>query len=85
MIISTKLDTFKGFDSSFTTLPMFTVYKKPLDFSNQYVARLFDLDKATPYFVCAETEEEVIEKLPDGLRRMERNEQDDAVIVCVYL
>lgn len=80
-----ELSTFRNFDTSCVRLPMFTVYRNPADFPSQFVARLFDIDKPTTYFVLGTSEKDIIEKLPLGLERLDRNPGDSPVIVCVYL
>lgn len=82
---SIKLESFK--EQTFTgfRLPIFTVYERPSDFPNEYIVRLFDLEKPTVYYVTANTKEEAIAKIPDGLSPIPLNKNDDPVIVAVFI
>lgn len=66
-------------------LPMFTIYKHPKDFPDNYVVRLFDMDKPTSYVMLAQSEEHAISLIPPEFVRLERNQEDDASIVATYI
>lgn len=66
-------------------LPLITVYNSPQDFPGQYVARLFDLDKATPYHVVASSYDGIKSSIPSHMHRLERNPSDKAAIVEVWV
>jgi hypothetical protein len=67
------------------TLPIWTVYKHPLDYPGKFVARCWDLDQPTGVVIVGDTLEWVRQRLPSGLHRMERNDADDPVIVEVWI
>ena len=80
------IDTFEAFGKyDDFVVPMIVVYKKPTDFPEKYVARLFDIDKATAYIVIADSMEEIKEKIPPNFINIGRNIEDDVVIECVYV
>jgi hypothetical protein len=80
-------------------LNIWTVYKHPRDYPDQYVARRFEVGGAptdvrllhaaapspTNDMFVADTLREVRALLPPGLFRMPRQESDDPVIVEVWL
>ena len=66
-------------------LPIWTVYDSPRDLPGRYVARLFVMDKATTKVITAPTLEAVRNLLPAGLTCLERNPQDDPMIVETWL
>ena len=65
-------------------LPIYVLFEKPSDFPNEYILRVFDLQKPTPYIMRGETKEELIEKLPSHVTYLPRTEEDDTVIVGTY-
>lgn len=48
-------------------MPIIAVYDSPTDFKAKFVARLFDLDKATPYAVISDNLEGIHKVIPPGL------------------
>ncbi len=69
-----------------TTLPVITVYNSPTDYPGKYVARVFDVDKPTTLAAVADTYEGLLEAIPTGnMVRLERNPQDDPVIVETWV
>jgi hypothetical protein len=66
-------------------LPVWVIYDHPRDFPGAFVARLFIVDKATAKTLKAPTLEGLRALLPAGLTRLERNPQDDPVIVETWL
>lgn len=70
------------------SLALWTVYDHPSDFPGNYVARLFILDKPTPYVLIADTLDELraalLNAYPD-LMCMCRHAYDDPNIVEVWL
>ena len=63
------------------SFPIITIYNSPLDFPGEYVARLFDLTKATPYFCTAATLEEIRKKMPYGKTCIPRYADDPESVV----
>lgn len=84
-MLTITLESFVDYDFTNCVLPLITVYNRPLDFPDKYVARLFDLDKATVYAIVKDNIEEIHESLPAGFTRMDRNKVDDPNIVEVWL
>lgn len=85
MITSHLLDTFHDFDFTPYRLPIITVYRGPLDFPDQYAARLFDLQSPTPFVVVKASLEEIQDAIPARFFRMNRQAPDDPVIVEVWI
>lgn len=75
------IEDVKQLDLSDIKMPLFALYEKPLDFPNNYVARLFDLDQPTNIVLVADTLEELREKLPKGLHRFKREEEDVKALI----
>lgn len=68
-----------------TTLPMITIYKQPEDYPNQYVARVWDVNRPTHLIALADTLEELREAIPDEMCNIGRQPQDDPCIVEVWV
>lgn len=80
-----RLDSFEASLLAQFKLPLITIYNSPEDFTGKYVARLFDVDKATPYHVVESSYEDIKRAIPLHMQRLERNPNDDPVIVEVWL
>jgi hypothetical protein len=59
---------------------MWVVYEEPPAFPNQYVARRYRSYVETGEFVVGDTLNDVRAKLPPGLMRIERSNQDDPMV-----
>lgn len=81
------MDTFVGVKlNTISSVPIIAVYKNPKDYSDKYVARLWDVNnKATNFIVAAETLEGVRKLIPKNMTCIPPSEMDDPVIVEVYL
>lgn len=66
-------------------LPIICVYKQPSDYPEKYVARLWDINVPTSVIATAATLEEIRQKIPAHMARMNRCEQDDPAIVEIWL
>lgn len=66
-------------------LPIWTVYAHPLDYPDDYVARLWLNADRTDTMLTAPTLAGLQALLPPGLYRMARQEQDDPVIVEIWM
>lgn len=72
-------------------MQMWTVYERPSDFPDDYVARRWDIVRgarepiASGVLFAAKTLEQLRELLPEGLHRMPRQEGDEPQIVEVWL
>jgi len=58
---------------------IWTIYNKPYDFPNLYVARLYDNEKPTQQFVTAETLDQVRKLIP--LTPIPRDPEDPPMVV----
>jgi hypothetical protein len=70
------------------TLSIWTVYDHPRDYPQHYVARRTEIgvpSVVTKDMFVADTLDEVRALLPPGLHRLPRYENDDPVIVEVWL
>jgi hypothetical protein len=82
----TDLDRLQA--SARAALPMWTVYRQPRDYPENYVARLFvtiPSPVATHVAIVADTLEELRKALPAGLLRLERQPADEPQIVEVWI
>lgn len=79
------MNNFDGVNFANFKFPMVVVFKEPLDFKNDYVARVFDLDSPTSLHVIGKTLEEVRESIPQWMHRMNRHENDEPHILEVWL
>lgn len=66
-------------------LRIWTIYRKPRDYPTKWVARLFLNTHATETVLVGDTLEQVRAALPAGLVRIPRFEEDDSVIMEVWL
>lgn len=82
-----EMDTiYFDFARSKTIVPIIAIYYNTSDFPGLYVARLFDINKPTPYMVKAQTMEELYERLPLGnMVKIQRAPCDDPVIVETWI
>ncbi len=81
------LDTFVRVKlNTLSSVPIITVYKKPKEYPDKFVARLWDVNnKPTNFVVIADTLENVRKLIPKNMIRIPPSEKDDPVIVEVYL
>lgn len=81
------LDTFVGIKlNTMSTVPIITVYKKPKDYPDKYIARLWDINnKPTRFVVVADTLENIRRLVPKNMTCIPPSEKDDPVIVEVYI
>ena len=66
-------------------VPTITVYHKPKDYPNHFVARLYDMREPTKYIIVKDSVEELRELIPFGMIFFDRDQQDDEVIVETYI
>lgn len=64
---------------------IWTIYRHPVDYPHDYVARRFEYDKPTADVLTAPTLDAIRAKLPEGLYHMARHPNDDPKIVEVWL
>lgn len=80
-----SVKTFKDLDFRQFTMPIITVYDKPLDYPTKFVARLYDLQKATEFAVIADSLEEIRKTIPGWMVKMDRDMSDVKSIVEIYI
>ena len=68
-----------------STLDIWTVYERPTDYPQGFIARLYRNGTATPATVTGDTLDAVRAGIPPGLCRMARHPSDDPVIVETWL
>ena len=68
-----------------TRLPLICVYKNPADYPGKYVARLWDVDKPTTLVVLANSLEQIRAVRPPEMIIMQRQINDDPVIVETWI
>lgn len=66
-------------------LELWTIYDSPTDLPGRFVARKWLLDQPTGVLLQDKSLEGLRGKLPLGLARMERSEQDDPKIVETWI
>lgn len=66
-------------------LPLITIYDKPRDFPNCFVARIFDLQTPTQHHIVNKSLAGIRKKIPKGMVRFDRHKDDDACIVEVWI
>ena len=92
------LENFKGINSYYAkkisinnSIALFAIYKNPKDFPNEYVVRLWEINRqlgnsfATKYCVAKDTLEECRNSLPKGFYKIDRFSSDDPVIVEAWI
>jgi hypothetical protein len=82
---SKELKSFREIDLSQFDFPLITIYFSPDDFPDKYVARLFDMDKPTPYYVWKWSLSMLEVEIPPHMVFMERQEEDAQSILGVYM
>lgn len=80
----TKINSFLDMEIDPFDIPIIVIYDSPSDFKGKFVGRLF-IGEATEFHVVKDTLSEVRNAVPDSFFRMERSEQDDPVIVEVWI
>lgn len=66
-------------------IPLICVYDHPTDYPDKFIARLWDCNIPTRIMVTADTLEELREKIPSSMVRMDRHPKDDPCIVEVWI
>lgn len=82
---TTEVHSFFDINMGFCKLPIITVYYNTSDFPGKYVGRLFDVDQRTSYAVIKDNLKAVHEAIPRSFQRMERDVNDDPVILEVWI
>ncbi|OIJ13363.1 hypothetical protein BKP35_09005 [Anaerobacillus arseniciselenatis] len=77
------LTDFNQCDFSQFLLPLITVYNSPEDYPDKIVARIFDIEKPTPYIVVTDHIEFL--DIPQGKEFIPREKEDDPSIIGVWL
>ena len=68
-----------------TRVPLICVYKNPADYPDKYVARLWDVDTPTTLVAVADSLEEIRAAKPPQMVIMQRQPNDDPVIVETWI
>lgn len=66
-------------------IPLICVYDHPTDYPEKFVARLWDCNIPTRIMATADTLEEIREKIPSNMVKMDRHPKDDPCIVEVWI
>lgn len=80
-----QLQTMIEVDYNQFQMPMITVYDSPLDFPNKFVARIFDLENPTPYFMVKDTYKEIRKEIPRHFTNIGRQFGDKQAIKEVWV
>lgn len=65
-------------------MPFIVLYDHPKDYSNSFVARLFDTDKPTNIVIIGEDLDKLRSKIPRGMIKFDRANEDDKSIIESY-
>lgn len=68
-----------------TRLPLICVYKNPADYPDKYVARLWDVDIPTTLVALADSLEAIREAKPAEMVILQRQDNDDPVIIETWI
>ena len=72
--------------SQLCRVPIITVYKNTSDYPDKYVARLWDIhNRPTKFVMLKDSVEGIRDNIPKIMVRLERNTEDDPVIVETWL
>jgi hypothetical protein len=87
---ATKLEIYQAIEAArgLECLPMFTIYDRPSDYPDGFIARMFltgRLDIATLITVTGSLEDIQDKMMEVGLSKLTRSEGDDPKIVEVWL
>lgn len=67
-------------------VPIITIYTSPEDYPDKFVARLWDLDKPTPYIAVADTMDAARAAVPtEVMIPFQRDPRDDACITETWI
>lgn len=75
---------FSQVDVSLMKMPFIVIYDHPKDYSESYVARLFDVNKPTNIVIISEDLEALRKKVPEGMVKFNREKEDDEKILESY-
>lgn len=68
------------------TVPIITIYERPADYPDKFVARLWDVNRPTNLAAIADTYEELLEAIPvNSMVKMARSPADDPVILETWM
>lgn len=80
-----KVETLVNYDFSEFQLPLIAIYHNPSDFPGKFVARVYDLNEASPVHMVKNSLEEIRNRIPLEMSRLNRHQDDDPVIVEVWV
>lgn len=75
---------FSQVEVSLMKMPFIVIYYHPKDYSESYVARLFDVNKPTNIVIISEDLEALRKKVPQGMVKFKREKEDDEKILESY-
>lgn len=79
------LESFTADNLRSCTLPLITIYRRPEDYPDNYVARLYDLQQPTPYIVLGSDLADIKRKLPPAMLPVSRSHDDPPAVVVSYI
>lgn len=84
-----EVESFKNVKANKNRIMFITVYEKPLDYKDNYVARIFYLNKPTEFFIVKNSLEEIRKDIFESFKgyyvKMDRDELDVKSIVEIYM
>lgn len=78
------ITNFNEVDISLMKMPFIVIYDYPKDYSESYVARLFDVNQPTNIVIVSKDLETLRKKIPKGMVKFNREKEDDEKILESY-
>ena len=84
-----ELKSFKNIKKSEFKIMFISVYEKPLDYKNKFVARIFDVDKPTEFYIIKDSLEDIRKDIQNSFKgcalKFDRDDMDVKSIVETYM
>jgi len=71
--------------NSLAQYPIIAIYKHPADYPDSYVARIWNLDKPTPYVVLRDSIEQIRQTVPATMKVLMPYKEDDPIICETWI
>lgn len=64
-------------------IPIIAIYKRPDDFKDKYIARLYNGNRETKYIIVKDKLEDI--RIPDWLEKIKPTSSDVDSLICTYM
>jgi hypothetical protein len=78
------IESFNQVNVSRMKMPFIVIYEHPIDYSENYVARLFDINKPTNIVILSNDLQTLRNKIPKGMVKFNREKEENKTIVESY-